>query len=397
MHPQANMFNASFLSLSGRLTMFLLVILFAMVPLIASAAGFFGPLAPDCGTVNGADNLCGFCDFATLAQNIIDFIIAFSIIVATFMIVYAGFLYISASSNPGQVGKAHRVFYITIIGLVIVLASWLIVNIVMITFLNGSIIQDLGGSWGSLPGCGGVGSGAGSALGSGGPSTGGPSTGGSSSGGSISIGGSSGSGSGGAGGSGSGGAGGAGSGGGPPPVPTLSFSVSRANITEGESTMLLWTSTDADSCTASGGWSGNKSTLNSESVSPNVDTTYTLACTGAGGSVNKSVSVTVEASLPTGSYVLEVKRVVDGQMYQNSFNTSAECMNTWNSFKNISYYTGGTCTAYGASQYFTDLRTYVTGTPYTPNIFNTIDECINEVNTAKLKRAYEATTLCTPS
>ena len=128
------------------------VIFLLMIPAIVSAS-FFGPIVPQCSTVNGATELCGFCDFATLAQNIIDFIIAFSIIVATFMIVYAGFLYISASSNPGQVGKAHHVFSITIVGLVIVLASWLIVNIVMITFLNGSIIQDLGGSWGNLPGC----------------------------------------------------------------------------------------------------------------------------------------------------------------------------------------------------------------------------------------------------
>lgn len=147
------MFTLPFLSTSGRIAAVFLVVLFVTAPFVASAAGLFGPIVPQCGTVKGATQMCGFCDFVTLAQNIMNFIVAFSVMVGTLMIVYAGFLYVTAFSNPGQVSKAHRVFTTVIIGLVIVLASWLIVNVIMTTFLNGNILTQLGNSWGNLPGC----------------------------------------------------------------------------------------------------------------------------------------------------------------------------------------------------------------------------------------------------
>lgn len=154
MYRQVNMSSVSFLSSGGRLAVAIfLIILFTTIPFVASAASFLGQIVPNCGTVQGATELCGFCDFVSLAQNIMNFIIAFSIIVGTLMIVYSGFLYMTAGSNSGQISKAHSVFTTVIIGLVVVLAAWLIVNLIMISFLDGSIINDLGGSWGNLPGC----------------------------------------------------------------------------------------------------------------------------------------------------------------------------------------------------------------------------------------------------
>jgi len=83
------------------------------------------------------------------------------------------------------------------------------------------------------------------------------------------------------------------------PTPTLTLTANPASITSGQSSTLTWSSTNATSCTASGGWSGSKSTSGSQSVSPTSNATYTLACTGAGGSVNKSVSVAVAQPAPT--------------------------------------------------------------------------------------------------
>ncbi|MBL8157953.1 lamin tail domain-containing protein [bacterium] len=87
----------------------------------------------------------------------------------------------------------------------------------------------------------------------------------------------------------------------PTPKPTLTFTANPAEIGEGESSTLSWSTTNATSCTASGGWSGGKNTSGSQSVSPDEDTTYTLNCSGAGGSVSKSVTVSVdeEEPLPT--------------------------------------------------------------------------------------------------
>ena len=81
------------------------------------------------------------------------------------------------------------------------------------------------------------------------------------------------------------------------PAPTLSFSASPDSVAQNDSTTLSWSSTDATSCVASGDWSGNKGTSGSESTgSLTIDGQYILTCSGAGGSVNESVNVTVVLS-----------------------------------------------------------------------------------------------------
>ena len=83
-------------------------------------------------------------------------------------------------------------------------------------------------------------------------------------------------------------------------APGLTLSANPTSVTSGQSSTLTWTSTDATSCTASGGWSGSKAVSGSESVGPlSTTTNFTLACTGAGGNVQRSVSVTVNAPPPT--------------------------------------------------------------------------------------------------
>ena len=80
------------------------------------------------------------------------------------------------------------------------------------------------------------------------------------------------------------------------PAPTVSLSVSPPSISEGESATLFWGTTDADSCVASGAWSGARATSGSVSVSPAATSNYILTCNGTGGSTSDSVSVTVTAA-----------------------------------------------------------------------------------------------------
>ncbi len=85
----------------------------------------------------------------------------------------------------------------------------------------------------------------------------------------------------------------------PPPsnlAPTVSLAASPVSVMPGVASTLTWSSTNATSCTASGGWAGAKATSGSLSVSPTVTTTYTLTCTGAGGTTAQSVTVTVSSS-----------------------------------------------------------------------------------------------------
>ena len=92
-------------------------------------------------------------------------------------------------------------------------------------------------------------------------------------------------------------------GGGPPPPPPPASVDLRVNGVDSlgsplevpASFTLSWTSANADSCSASGNWSGGKSTGGSESFSdiPRGTYSYTLNCSGPGGSGSDSVSFQV--------------------------------------------------------------------------------------------------------
>ncbi|MDO8574956.1 MAG: hypothetical protein Q7R61_01635 [bacterium] len=77
--------------------------------------------------------------------------------------------------------------------------------------------------------------------------------------------------------------------------PALSFSGNPTTIFQGQSTTLNWSSTYATSCTASGAWSGSKAVNGSEVVvPPPPSATYTLTCTGPGGSTGpQSVIISI--------------------------------------------------------------------------------------------------------
>ncbi len=75
-------------------------------------------------------------------------------------------------------------------------------------------------------------------------------------------------------------------------APTLTFSASPTTVAAGTASYLTWSTTNATACTASGGWSGATATSYTNwAVYPAVTTSYTLTCTGAGGSIAKTVTV----------------------------------------------------------------------------------------------------------
>jgi hypothetical protein len=85
----------------------------------------------------------------------------------------------------------------------------------------------------------------------------------------------------------------------PPPAPALSLTANPTSVANGASATLSWTSSNTDSCTASGAWSGSKPLSGTADTGPLVaDATFTLMCTGAGGSAQQSASVAVAAVPP---------------------------------------------------------------------------------------------------
>ncbi len=84
------------------------------------------------------------------------------------------------------------------------------------------------------------------------------------------------------------------------PSPSILFSSSNTGTVLAWSSLnLSWNASNATSCSASSNpntsqWSGIKSLSWSQVVTPSVTTTYTLTCTGSGGTATQSVTVSIQ-------------------------------------------------------------------------------------------------------
>jgi hypothetical protein len=81
----------------------------------------------------------------------------------------------------------------------------------------------------------------------------------------------------------------------PPPVTTISLAPST--IGAGQSSVVTWSATGASECTASGAWTGAVATAGSQNVTQVSagSYSYTVTCSGAGGSTASSAMLTVQA------------------------------------------------------------------------------------------------------
>lgn len=78
------------------------------------------------------------------------------------------------------------------------------------------------------------------------------------------------------------------------PAPSLTFSANRTNILQGENVYLSWQAQNVTSCEASGVWSGARAIIGGQYVAPASDASYTIRCSGLGGLISRTVSITVE-------------------------------------------------------------------------------------------------------
>lgn len=122
-----------------RILIFLLVLVIFLTPLAITYAGVFETIVPcgvdtDKNNVLGADEQCGWKHIVELGQNILNFLVVFSAVVATIMFVYAGFLYLTAMGNEEKIKTAHKIFWNVGFGFALVLGAFLIVKLVKDTF-----------------------------------------------------------------------------------------------------------------------------------------------------------------------------------------------------------------------------------------------------------------------
>ncbi len=102
----------------------------------AGAQGLFPSQLVPC---DGPD--CNLSSFSTLAGNILKFLIAITITGAVLVFAYAGFKYMTARGDSGEIKKAHGIFSHVVIGIIIVLVAWLVVS-TLLSMLTGKSLED---------------------------------------------------------------------------------------------------------------------------------------------------------------------------------------------------------------------------------------------------------------
>lgn len=114
---------------------------FFILPQAVSAATlpFFGPIIDRdwIDPTTGKQCALGWGALVTVINNIIRLLLSIAIVfIAPIMIAYAGFLFVVNPVNAGGMEKAKSILTHTIVGIVIALAGWLIVDAIMAVLYN---------------------------------------------------------------------------------------------------------------------------------------------------------------------------------------------------------------------------------------------------------------------
>lgn len=70
-------------------------------------------------------------DIREFAKKILNFILGFLGFIAVVYIIYGGFLYVTSAGNEENTGKGKKIIMYALIGIIIILASFAIVNTVL--------------------------------------------------------------------------------------------------------------------------------------------------------------------------------------------------------------------------------------------------------------------------
>ncbi|MCD6109399.1 hypothetical protein J7J83_01410 [bacterium] len=82
------------------------------------------------------DIAAGGGDIRALVLNIVSFVLGFLGLIAVIMIIYGGITYVTAAGNQEKVDSAKKIIMYAIVGIIIVLISFALVN----TVINGAAV-----------------------------------------------------------------------------------------------------------------------------------------------------------------------------------------------------------------------------------------------------------------
>ncbi len=112
----------------------LFLVIFFVAPSIALAANALpGQIVPEtCNNVGGCQSVC---DLATVAQNVLNTGIYIAVFLSAVLFAWAGWLYLTSVAG-GEISRAKEIFMNVAVGLVIILAGWLVVDTLMRTLVG---------------------------------------------------------------------------------------------------------------------------------------------------------------------------------------------------------------------------------------------------------------------
>lgn len=112
-----------------KMKVWLPVFVLLIIPQVVGAVGFWQADPSMCNKTDGTG--CGPCDLIKLGNAILDWLKIVGPIIATILMVYAGTRMVISGGNQAEKEAAKKIITNTLIGLVILLAAWLLVDEVM--------------------------------------------------------------------------------------------------------------------------------------------------------------------------------------------------------------------------------------------------------------------------
>lgn len=127
-----------------------LVLLFAFWFLIFN----FAPLTYAKGLVpcgGTGEPACTWCHLGIMADKIIDFVVLYIVIpVAVAFIIWGGFLLMTAGGSPERVKRGRDAITAAVIGIVVALGAWLIIDTIVKMLTSGAGLPSDLGPWNKI-------------------------------------------------------------------------------------------------------------------------------------------------------------------------------------------------------------------------------------------------------
>ncbi|MFA7216756.1 MAG: pilin [Candidatus Paceibacterota bacterium] len=90
-----------------------------------SGSGYTG-VVPSC-----EGDTCNFSDIIVTIKSLVNFATGIALMFSVVVIAYAGYNYMTSGDNAGKRAEANKMLWKVVVGIILVMAAWLIVNLIV--------------------------------------------------------------------------------------------------------------------------------------------------------------------------------------------------------------------------------------------------------------------------